>query len=175
MRNPHYEIGSACRRGYARSVDTESLMPYRRAPTCEKRVHLHRFAAQADVFFLEKIFVKNAAKTVARKKRICYNHQVIAARTADVPRDTNRIRPCGQAVKTAPSHGAIPGSIPGKVTIKKMSTHRCAHFFVLTTLLGGSGNPAVRPTPKAAHEAALPPKYSRRRGLGFCLLSFCLR
>ena len=25
-------------------------------------------------------------------------------------------RPCGQAVKTAPSHGAIPGSIPGKVT-----------------------------------------------------------
>ena len=116
MRNPHYEIGSACRRGYARSVDTESLMPYRRAPTCEKRVHLHRFAAQADVFFLEKIFVKNAAKTVARKKRICYNHQVIAARTADVPRVTNRIRPCGQAVKTAPSHGAIPGSIPGKVT-----------------------------------------------------------
>ena len=67
-------------------------------------------------FFLEKIFAKNAAKTVARKKRICYNHQVIAARTADVPRDTNRIRPCGQAVKTAPSHGAIPGSIPGKVT-----------------------------------------------------------
>lgn len=26
------------------------------------------------------------------------------------------LRPCGQAVKTAPSHGAIPGSIPGKVT-----------------------------------------------------------
>ena len=25
-------------------------------------------------------------------------------------------RPCGQAAKTAPSHGAIPGSIPGKVT-----------------------------------------------------------
>ena len=30
-------------------------------------------------------------------------------------------RPCGQAVKTAPSHGAIPGSIPGKVTINKLS------------------------------------------------------
>ena len=28
-------------------------------------------------------------------------------------------RPCGQAVKTAPSHGAIPGSIPGKVTNTK--------------------------------------------------------
>ncbi len=28
----------------------------------------------------------------------------------------DKTRPCGQAVKTAPSHGAIPGSIPGKVT-----------------------------------------------------------
>ena len=29
---------------------------------------------------------------------------------------SEKTRPCGQAVKTAPSHGAIPGSIPGKVT-----------------------------------------------------------
>ena len=132
-------------------------------------------------FFLEKIFAKNAAKTVARKKRICYNHQVIAARTADMPRDTNRIRPCGQAVKTAPSHGAIPGSIPGKVTIKKMSTHRCAHFFVLTTLPGRRDDPAVRPIAKQWHEGgqrpqkAIPrlrPKYSRCRGLDVCLLIF---
>ena len=153
MRNPHYEIGSACRRGYARSVDTESLMPYRRAPTCEKRVHLHRFAAQADVFFLEKIFVKNAAKTVARKKRICYNHQVIAARTADVPRVTNRIRPCGQAVKTAPSHGAIPGSIPGKVT-SKMSRRWSAHFLLVT--LSGARNGRVRPTRSGVQARSIP-------------------
>ena len=50
--------------------------------------------------------------------------------------DEISIRPCGQAVKTAPSHGAIPGSIPGKVTIKKMSTHGCAHFFVYGGLAG---------------------------------------
>jgi hypothetical protein len=28
----------------------------------------------------------------------------------------NRIRPDGQAVKTTPSHGVNPGSIPGQVT-----------------------------------------------------------
>ena len=27
------------------------------------------------------------------------------------------IRPCGQAVKTTPSHGVIPGSIPGEVMV----------------------------------------------------------
>ena len=54
MRDPHFLFGSACRRGYARSVATESQMPCRRAPTCEKRVYLHRFAAQADVIIFRK-------------------------------------------------------------------------------------------------------------------------
>ena len=35
-------------------------------------------------------------------------------------------RPCGQAAKTAPSHGAIPGSIPGKVTRLELSEH---HYY----------------------------------------------
>ena len=40
-----------------------------------------------------------------------------------------------------------------------------AQFLFAVTLPGGRESPAVRPTPKAAHEAALPPKYSwRRRG-----------
>ena len=39
------------------------------------------------------------------------------------------IRPVGQAAKTAPSHGAIMGSIPVRVTKTKASHLRC--FFVL--------------------------------------------
>ena len=59
-------------------------MPYRRAPTCEKRVYLHRYAAQADVIlFSEKIFAKTDAKSVARTRIICYNHQVIAAEESE--------------------------------------------------------------------------------------------
>ena len=38
----------------------------------------------------------------------------------------DKTRPCGQAVKTAPSHGAIPGSIPGKVTKLELSEH---HYY----------------------------------------------
>ena len=133
-------------------------------------------------FFLEKIFAKNAAKTVARKKRICYNHQVIAARAADAPRETNRIRPCGQAVKTAPSHGAIPGSIPGKVTINnKLSRRLSAQFLFAVTLPGRRDDPAVRPIAKQWHEGgqrpqkAIPrlrPKYSWRRGMCKSVLIF---
>ena len=35
---------------------------------------------------------------------LCYNHKAI------------EFWPCGQAVKTEPSQGSIPGSIPGRVT-----------------------------------------------------------
>ena len=35
----------------------------------------------------------------------------------------NRIRPDGQAVKTTPSHGVNPGSIPGQVTKKQVEIH----------------------------------------------------
>lgn len=34
--------------------------------------------------------------------------------------------PCGQAVKTEPSQGSIPGSIPGKVTKLELSEH---HYY----------------------------------------------
>ena len=37
------------------------------------------------------------------------------------------IRPCSQAVKTSPSHGEGPGSIPGKVT--KACQFKLAGFF----------------------------------------------
>ena len=56
-------------------------------------------------------------------------------------------RPCGQAVKTAPSHGAIPGSIPGKVT-SKMSRRWSAHFLLVT--LSGARNGRVCPTRSGA-------------------------
>ncbi len=55
---------------------------------------------------LLKNFMKTSAKIVARISKLCYNTETLT-------------RPCGQAVKTAPSHGAIPGSIPGKVTKTK--------------------------------------------------------
>ena len=41
---------------------------------------------------------------------LCYYIQV----SGEQPRQ-NRIRPDGQAVKTTPSHGVNPGSIPGQV------------------------------------------------------------
>ena len=40
------------------------------------------------------------------------------------------IRPCSQAVKTSPSHGEGPGSIPGKVRITK-NHGRVPWFFVM--------------------------------------------
>ena len=36
--------------------------------------------------------------------------------TYDIINTVEKLRPCGQAVKTEPSQGSIPGSIPGKVT-----------------------------------------------------------
>ena len=53
----------------------------------------------------------------------------------------NSIRPCGQAVKTAPSHGAIPGSIPGKVT--KKTERILSVLFFCAHVLGTE--PVVRP------------------------------
>ncbi len=38
----------------------------------------------------------------------------------------NRIRPRGQAVKTTPSHGVNPGSIPGEVI--SVQTEKCLDF-----------------------------------------------
>ena len=49
--------------------------------------------------------------------------------TYDIINTVEKLRPCGQAVKTEPSQGSIPGSIPGKVTIKKDTHVGC--FFML--------------------------------------------
>ena len=61
------------------------------------------------------------------------------------------------------AEGGARGGFAAEVFPTQGSLLLSAHFFVLTTLPGGRESPAVRPTPKAAHEAALPPKYSRRR------------
>ena len=53
--------------------------------------------------FFQKIFDKTI--------RSCYHIQVSGKQT-----EQNSIRPDGQAVKTTPSHGVNPGSIPGQVT-----------------------------------------------------------
>ena len=52
--------------------------------------------------FFQKIFDKTI--------RSCYHIQVSGKQT-----EQNSIRPDGQAVKTTPSHGVNPGSIPGQV------------------------------------------------------------
>ena len=52
--------------------------------------------------FFQKIFDKTI--------RSCYHIQVSGKQT-----EQNSIRPDGQAVKTTPSHGVNPGSIPGEV------------------------------------------------------------
>lgn len=56
--------------------------------------------------FFQKIFDKTI--------RSCYHIQVNDKQT-----EQNSIRPDGQAVKTTPSHGVNPGSIPGQVTGKR--------------------------------------------------------
>ena len=53
--------------------------------------------------FFQKIFDKTI--------RSCYHIQVSGKQP-----EQNSIRPDGQAVKTTPSHGVNPGSIPGQVT-----------------------------------------------------------
>ena len=50
--------------------------------------------------------------------------------TYDIINTVEKLRPCGQAVKTEPSQGSIPGSIPGKVTTKR--TAHAVRFFVVT-------------------------------------------
>ena len=57
--------------------------------------------------FFQKIFDKTI--------RSCYHIQVSGKQPGQ-----NSIRPDGQAVKTTPSHGVNPGSIPGQV-IKKQA------------------------------------------------------
>ena len=54
--------------------------------------------------FFQKIFDKTI--------RSCYHIQVSGKQT-----EQNSIRPDGQAVKTTPSHGVNPGSIPGEVIL----------------------------------------------------------
>ena len=56
--------------------------------------------------FFKKIFDKTI--------RSCYHIQVSGKQPGQ-----NSIRPDGQAVKTTPSHGVNPGSIPGQVTEKR--------------------------------------------------------
>ena len=47
----------------------------------------------------------------------------------------NRIRPDGQAVKTTPSHGVNPGSIPGQVTKKQVEIHLLFLYLKLTLVI----------------------------------------
>ena len=56
---------------------------------------------------------------LAKRSGICYNHIAIEK------------WPCGQAVKTEPSQGSIPGSIPGRVTNKKEQTCVCSFSLCL--------------------------------------------
>ena len=60
--------------------------------------------------FFQKIFDKTI--------RSCYHIQVSGKQT-----EQNSIRPDGQAVKTTPSHGVNPGSIPGQVIKKQVEIH----------------------------------------------------
>ena len=55
---------------------------------------------------------------------LCYYIRV----SGEQPRQ-NRIRPDGQAVKTTPSHGVNPGSIPGQVTKKQVEIHLLFFIF----------------------------------------------
>ena len=68
--------------------------------------------------FFQKIFDKTI--------RSCYHIQVSGKQT-----EQNSIRPDGQAVKTTPSHGVNPGSIPGQVTC-------CCRVAAAAFLLGAS-------------------------------------
>ena len=68
--------------------------------------------------FFQKIFDKTI--------RSCYHIQVSGKQT-----EQNSIRPDGQAVKTTPSHGVNPGSIPGQVTC-------CCRAAAAAFLLGAS-------------------------------------
>ena len=68
--------------------------------------------------FFQKIFDKTI--------RSCYHIQVNDKQT-----EQNSIRPDGQAVKTTPSHGVNPGSIPGQVTC-------CCRAAAAAFLLGAS-------------------------------------
>ena len=44
-------------------------------------------------------------------------------------------RPDGQAVKTTPSHGVNPGSIPGQVTKKQVEIHLLFLYLKLTLVI----------------------------------------
>ena len=80
-----------------------------------------------------KIVSKNLKNVVDKLGFIYYTIEVIEAWLSLVERCVrdaeaassnlvasieNQIRPVGQAVKTTPSHGVNPGSIPGQVTMK---------------------------------------------------------
>ena len=67
--------------------------------------------------FFKKIFDKTI--------RSCYHIQVSGKQPGQ-----NSIRPDGQAVKTTPSHGVNPGSIPGQV-IKKASRYLLAFLLFI--------------------------------------------
>ena len=74
--------------------------------------------------FFQKIFDKTI--------RSCYHIQVSGKQT-----EQNSIRPDGQAVKTTPSHGVNPGSIPGQVIESCFGFSRA--FFKLKCFLGSVG------------------------------------
>ena len=68
--------------------------------------------------FFQKIFDKTI--------RSCYHIQVSGKQT-----EQNSIRPDGQAVKTTPSHGVNPGSIPGQVILVRLLHLQRLYFFIL--------------------------------------------
>ena len=61
---------------------------------------------------------------------LCYYIRV----SGEQPRQS-RIRPDGQAVKTTPSHGVNPGSIPGQVTKKQVEIHLLFLYLKLTLVI----------------------------------------
>ena len=79
---------------------------------------------------------------------------------------SQNIRPVGQAVKTTPSHGVNPGSIPGQVTEKRFGV-RISFFFSIYTLIAYHCSLHL---PSVAHELlssipqflCSPPQFSKR-------------
>ena len=61
-----------------------------------------------------------------------------------IPLFRKRLWPLGQAAKTAPSHGAIMGSIPVGVTKKNKSTRWVLLFFCSEGIEGAEVNDSLR-------------------------------
>ena len=120
-------------------IYTESQRLRRTAPTCSGGLTLFPFTAQADIFIFAFLFrlrpapLPASAKEITAARMQAFSRRKEYGNLSEFLSQTiqkclhlergyaimNKLilkRPCGQAAKTAPSHGAIPGSIPGKVT-----------------------------------------------------------